>query len=126
MSDGNLSAKIRSTIGAYVKGFADSDLDAICGLFEKDATVEDPVGTPKKTGVEEIRGFYEMALAAAPKLTVTGTPVISGAFSATPITATVNMDGKTISIDFISVMSYALDGRIKTMTAYFDPAAIGG
>lgn len=126
MFETELPAKIRATIGAYVKGFADSNLDAICELFHPDATVEDPVGTPKKTGDAEIRAFYQMALGAAPKLTVTGTPVISGAFSATPITATVDMDGNTISIDFISVMSYELDGRIQTMTAYFDPAAIGG
>lgn len=124
MAEPNLSALIRATIGAYVKGFADSDLDAICALFGDGASIEDPVGSPKRTGAEDIRAFYQSALSARPRLTVTGAPVIAGAFSATPISATVELEGRTLVIDFISVMSYFPDGRIRTMTAYFDPETI--
>lgn len=124
MADPNLPSLIRATIGAYVKGFADSDLDAICALFGDDARIEDPVGSPKRTGAEDIRAFYRSALSARPRLTITGAPVIAGAFSATPISATVEMAGKVLVIDFISVMSYFPDGRIKAMTAYFDPETI--
>lgn len=120
----DLTGRIRATIDAYVSGFSDNDLDAICKLYEKDATIEDPVGTPKKQGAEEIRAFYQMALSARPVLTITGAPITSGGFSATPIRAEVSMGGRAIVIDLISVMSFAPDGRIRSMTAYFDPGTI--
>lgn len=117
--------RIREVIHAYVKGFADRDLDALCALYADDATIEDPVGTPKRRGAAEIRAFYAMALAAAPTLRITAEPVIVGAFSATPLAAEVTMDGRVLVIELISVMGFAPDGRITSMTACFDPAMLG-
>ena len=124
MSDINLPNKIRSVIGSYVKAFSDKDLDAVCALYADDATVEDPVGSPRKVGGAAIRDFYTLSLAANPQLKPLDAPSIAGAFSATPISATVTMNGRDLVIEFISVMSFHPDGLIKSMTAYFDPSAI--
>lgn len=110
---------IKSAIEAYIQGFADEDLDAICALYDDEATIEDPVGTPRHEGKEAIRSFYEMALGAKPRLTRHGEPHIVGPFSATPISAHVTMDGEDITISFISVMSYGENGKITSMTAYW-------
>ena len=115
---------ITHNINAYVKGFADGDLDVICGLYHDDATVEDPYGSPRKTGIKEIREFYEAALAAKPKIEIKHPPIIVNNFSATHLEAKVDFGGNTIVINLISVMSYSPDGKILSMIAHFDPASI--
>lgn len=115
---------IRETISAYIKAFDELDLDAICDLYTDSATVEDPVGTPKKVGKEEIRRFYEMAIATKAQLTMLAEPLVVGNFSATPIKAVVDRDAGVLVLEFISVMSYNGGGKITSMAALFDPADI--
>ena len=124
MNSKEFEEKINSVIKAYAQGFAESNLDAICDLYKDDATVEDPYGSPRKTGRREIREFYETALMAKPKIEIKRPPIIVNNFSATHLEATVEFSGKTIVINLISVMSYNPDGKIVSMTAHFDPASI--
>ena len=116
---------IRKTIDSYIQGICHADVEAICALYAEDATVEDPAGTPVRRGIGAIRDFYLYALSAKPELTMMAEPLITGAFSATSMKARVVMEGKPLEIDFISVMSFLEDGRIRMMTAYFDPELIG-
>lgn len=124
MSSNNLFDKINATINAYVKGFSDQSLDGICDLYDDNATVEDPYGTPRKKGMQQIREFYRTALVANPTLEIIRLPTIVNNFSATHLRATVEITNNTIVIDLISVMSYNDDGKIVSMTAHFDPASI--
>ena len=115
---------ITGTVNAYVKGFADGDLDAICDLYNDNATVEDPYGSPRKAGIKEIREFYKSALAAKPKIEIKHPPIIVNNFSATHLEAKVDFGGSTVIINLISVMSFSPDGKILSMIAHFDPASI--
>ena len=124
MSERSKSARIRSVLGAYCQGFRAEDLDAICALYADNATVEDPIGTPKKEGSGEIRDFYAMSLQARPRLRSGGEPVIVGSFSATPLIVEIDYNGKHRTVELISVMSFDEDCRITSMTAYFDPAIL--
>ena len=124
MSSNNLFDKINATINAYVQGFSDCSLDGICDLYDVNGTVEDPYGTPRKEGIQQIREFYRNALVANPTLKIIGAPTIVNNFSATHLRATVEIADNTIVIDLISVMSYNDDGKIVSMTAHFDPASI--
>lgn len=124
MSSENIVDKIEATVNAYVQGFADCSLEGICDLYDANATVEDPYGSPRKNGIQEIREFYKQALAAKPKLEIIGSPIIVENFSATHLSVTVELSGNSIVINLISVMSYNQDGKIISMTAHFDPANI--
>lgn len=115
---------IRATIAAYLDALNRGDIEAICALYAEDATVEDPVGSPVIQGIEAIRAFYERSVAARPELEFLGDPVIVGAFSATPLRASVHFGGRDITIDFISVMSFRADGKVGSMTAYFDASVM--
>lgn len=120
MLEADLAFKIRATIGAYIKGLADRDVEAICQLFTEDATIEDPVGTPPRRGICEVREFYEWAMAINPRMKVIGSPIIAGAYSATPVLGTFELDGRDVSVEMINVMSFTPEGKITSMTAYFD------
>src|SRR3546814_8940608 len=43
----------------YIDGFNRADPAGVAALYADDATVEDPVGSPLKTGKAEITKFYE-------------------------------------------------------------------
>lgn len=124
MSSNDKVDKIVATINAYVNGFADCNLDGICDLYDSNATVEDPYGSPRKNGIEEIRDFYKQALSAKPRLKIIGSPIIVDNFSATHLRATIEFGDNTMEINLISVMSYNVEGKIISMTAHFAPDTI--
>jgi len=49
---------IRSTITAYLDRIAESSAAGIVDLYAENATVEDPVGSPVRTGRDEILPLY--------------------------------------------------------------------
>jgi len=124
MSNLDYQTKIRSTIGAYVKAFADNSAEAASGLYTEHATLEDPVGSPVIRGIKDIHDFYVRAMETNAKIEVLNTPAIAGAFSATPIRVSFHYGGNDLSVEVISVMSFNDEGKILTMTAYFDPAVL--
>ncbi len=124
MTEQSRKLEIRNVIESYCKAIRDEDLDAICLLYTEDATIEDPVGTPKKCGMAEIRAFYKSALLSKPSLRTTGDPVIVGDFSATPLLVDLEYNGKAIAIELISIMSYDNETKITSMTACFNPVIL--
>src|SRR3546814_12774657 len=52
----------------YIDGFNRADPAGVAALYADDATVEDPVGSPLKTGKAEITKFYEFSMKTGAKL----------------------------------------------------------
>ena len=48
---------------AYIDAFNRADVGAVVALYAADATVEDPVGSPPKSGAAEIGAFYTYSVA---------------------------------------------------------------
>ncbi|WP_084421515.1 nuclear transport factor 2 family protein [Henriciella litoralis] len=118
--------KIRSVIGTYCKAIREADLEAICALFADGAILEDPAGSPQIKGKADIRAFYEQSLKGRPKVRINADPIVIGSFSATPMQIDLEYNGKPLSIELLSVMSYDDQNRILSMSAYFDPRALDG
>lgn len=114
---------IRKVYARYVELVSAGDADAVAALYARDATVEDPLGTPKKVGREAIRGFY--AATGGAKLALSGPVRVCGLEAAAPMVATLQgPDGKRAFIDIIDVMTFDEDGYITSMRAFWSPDAI--
>lgn len=111
-----------AAVHAYVDGFERGDLEAIVGLFADDATVEDPVGTPPKRGLAEIRAFYAGSLATGAKLELLGDPRCAGDYVAFPFAVKLEWDGRRQIIEVIDTFRFDEAGKITEMRAFFGPA----
>ncbi|GEN87100.1 nuclear transport factor 2 family protein [Oceanobacillus sojae] len=112
---------MKKTLQEYVDAFNANDLEHLMSLFSDEASVEDPVGSPPKTGRIEIEAFYRESMTGA-KLELLVSP--RGSYSnAATITFAVHTEkkGHSIRIDVTDVMTFDSAGKIATMHAYWGP-----
>jgi steroid delta-isomerase len=105
----------------YIKGVSTRDIEAIKGLYDENATVEDPVGSDPHVGIEAICAFYQGGFAAKTKLELTGPVRCAGNSAAFPFTATPELGSKKMRIDVIDIFEFNDAGRILSMKAYWGP-----
>ncbi|MEM9013732.1 MAG: nuclear transport factor 2 family protein [Pseudomonadota bacterium] len=118
----SIEEKIEATIQGYFDAFNALDANAVVVLFADNATVEDPVGTPLKSGSDEIISFYERSMQSKAKLQRTGPARINNQEAAFPFRAQVTMPQGRLEIDVIDHMTFDEDGKILTMRAFFGEA----
>jgi len=111
-------------VQAYVDAFDKGDVDAVVALFSEDATVEDPVGTPPKRGLAEIRSFYAGSMATGAKLELRGAPRCAADYVAFPFAVSLDWQGRRQVIEVIDTFRLDDSGRITEMRAFFGPANI--
>jgi len=111
---------VRETIEQYWKRFSAGDVDGLVALYTDDATVEDPVGTPVRHGIDEIREFYAsaQALADSIELRSLGVTEVLGDQAAFAMEIRPVIGGATYVLHAIDVMTFAEDGRITSMRAF--------
>ena len=111
---------VRETIEQYWKRFSAGDVDGLVALYTDDATVEDPVGTPVRHGIDEIREFYAsaQALADSIELRSLGITEVLGDQAAFAMEIRPVIGGDTYVLHAIDVMTFAEDGRITSMRAF--------
>ena len=111
------SQQLEATCERYVSLIGDADVDSMMSLFAQDCTVEDPVGSDRLSGQEQVRAFY----ATLPETGATAT--LTGPICAVPDARTaafpfeIDTGGFTMSVT--DVMTFDDDGKITSMTAYW-------
>ncbi|WP_305093167.1 nuclear transport factor 2 family protein [Prescottella sp. R16] len=111
-------ADIEKTVTAYMEALGSKSADRIAALFADGATVEDPVGTEPKRGVEEIRAFFtatEKIDQTAELLTIR----VAGNSAAFHFRVTTKAGDKTYVIEPIDVMTFDDDAKITSTRAYW-------
>ena len=111
-----------AVVQAYVDAFAAGDADAAAALFAEGATVEDPVGTPRKQGLDEIRAFYARSMATGATLEMLGEPRCAADSVAFPFAVRLEWDGRPTTIEVIDTFRIDDAGKITEMRAFFGPA----
>lgn len=113
---------MRAAMQEYIDAFNRKDLDGIMALYAEDATVEDPVGSPLKTGHAELRPFYQTALDMGATLSL-ASPIRSshGNSAAMAFDVDLLIDGKATRISPIDVMTFNDAGLFTSMRAYWGP-----
>ena len=108
-------------VETYINSFSKPDVDAIVGLYADNATIEDPVGTPLKEGIDAVREFYTGAVGNGSQLELTGTPRCAGDYVAFPFKAKINMNGTASHIEIIDTFRFNDNGKVIEMKAYWGP-----
>ena len=121
-----MSDVIRTTIESYVKHSCAGDLDGLVSLFTEDARQEDPVGQPANVGHDAIRGFFENVKSVGPmELSLAREPIIIGNEAIVCLTVVSRVGDQGVHVPFIvDHITFADDGRIASLRAFFDPATI--
>jgi steroid delta-isomerase len=114
---------IRDTIDRYWKAFSAGDRDGWLSLFTEDATVEDPVGTPVRYGHTEIGAFFDESQSLADSIELRSMDVtnVCGDQAAFAMQIRPLIGGTAFVMEAIDVMTFADDGRISSMRAYWQP-----
>ena len=127
-----MSQQMIDTVQAYFDCFNAQDAQGIADLYAETATVEDPYGTPAKSGKAEILAFYSAAVKSSSTLAQTGPTRIAGnraAFAFTVHVGGLSEESKVVDIDLpmgkmqidvIDTFEFDEDGKVTSMTAYWD------
>lgn len=117
--------QMQSAVQSYVDCYNRGDLDGVVGLFAPDATVEDPVGSPIKTGRDEIREFFGAGIAMSAKLALDGPVRCAADHAAFAFHVTLDWEEQETRIDVIDLFRFNDDGKVVEMRAFFGPDNMG-
>lgn len=121
-----MSDAIRATIDSYTKFSTAGDVDGLVALFTEDAVQEDPVGQPPNVGHDAIRTFFQNAQSVGPmELSLAREPIVIGNEAMVFLTVVSHVGDQDVHVPFIAdLMTFADDGRIQSVRAFFDPSTI--
>lgn len=117
--------QIRETVARYVATFKD-DRAGWLALWSADATLEDPVGSPVRHGIDEIAEFYDQSQASADRVELRpdGPVIVLGHEASFRFFARPTLGGTPFSLPAIDVMTFDDDARITSQRAFVDFAML--
>lgn len=120
----NTPEHMTAVVQRYVAALNASDLEAIVALYADDATVEDPVGTPPKRGLEAIRAFYAQSVQLPLQVALHGDVRTAENEAAFAFSVRFVYEGKETTIEPIDHFCFNAQGKITSMRALFGPRNI--
>lgn len=118
-------AHMKSMLENYIEAFNSGNPSAVAELFAENATVEDPVGSEVRQGRKSIEEFYVYAVGTGAKLNLDAPIRASRSnYAAMAFTVSVNYQGRDSKMRVIDVMSFAGDGKIASMQAFWGESDI--
>lgn len=115
---------MRLAVETYFDSFARRDLETLLSIFAENATVEDPVGSTPVAGKDNIRPFYERALAMDLTLTHEGAIRLVENYALFPFRINAQRRSGPMEIDCIDMFTFDEAGKVTSMRAFFGPANI--
>lgn len=103
------------TVEKYMEAVSTDNLDLIREIYADNATVEDPVGTPPKEGIDAILAFYGSFKGFGVKLQLKDSVKCAGNAAAFPFTAQIGPR----TLDVIDVFEFDNNGKVVSMKAYW-------
>ena len=103
------------TVEKYMEAVITDNLDLIREIYADNATVEDPVGTPPKEGIDAILAFYGSFKGFGVKLQLKDSVKCAGNAAAFPFTAQIGPR----ALDVIDVFEFDNNGKVVSMKAYW-------
>jgi steroid Delta-isomerase len=110
--------RIREVVEAYVDRVANGSADEVLALYADGATVEDPVGTDVREGLEAIREFYAPLEGLEQEGRLIAARIAAGE-AAFQFELATKAGDKTYTLSPIDVMTFDDDGRITSMRAFW-------
>lgn len=111
---------IIATVENYCATFGSERSDWLAN-FAADAWIEDPVGSPRRNGVDDIGDFWDETHAMSDSTTLQPLTINAvGGEAAFSMQARVVIGGETFGMKIIDVMTFDGDAKITTMRAFWD------
>ena len=113
---------MRAALEAYVARINRGDKAGILALFAPDATIEDPVGSPIKSG-DAIKAWFDDTVAFGTQIRPVA-PIRGSHANAAALTFDVTFqppDGPRMLIRSLDVCTFDEQGRITSLKAYWGP-----
>jgi len=118
---------IKETIERYQATFSADDREGWLALFTDDAVLEDPVGSAPHEGREAIAAFWDTVHARTQRGSVRMTqgPAVCGLEAAWAFELDVTVKGRRSLVEIIDHGTFAEDGRIRRIRAFWGPDTAG-
>jgi steroid delta-isomerase len=123
---GMVDANLVAAVDAYFAAIRDRDERRWLAGFADDAVVHDPVGSLPAEGEDGLREVWRVLSAPFKKLLI-GEHAAFYSSSGAAVHWTARGTGaneREVSFEGITVFEFAPDGKIQTLMAYWDPAAM--
>ena len=117
--------QVRAVVDDYLASFPKRDRDAFLACFADDAKQVDPVPSPANVGREAIGQFWDNVAAMADKLEPQLDRVhVCGNHAAVVFTMNARSGEGGSAIDIVDIFEVNDEGKIASLHAYWDPAAV--
>jgi steroid Delta-isomerase len=121
----DISDSVKATIDVYLATFSATDRDGWLECFAEDAWIEDPIGAPRREGLEAIGEFWDEAHAIPDNIELRlDVRIVVGHEAAFTMQARPNLGGDTYAIDVIDHMTFDDDGKITSYRAFYDASTM--
>lgn len=110
-----------AVFATYLDRHGKNDLEGVLALFEEDAWVEDPVGSPRHEGGEAIRAFYAATQAKNGPIMIErlGPSLVGGSELVAHVRAELVRPGSPPAMDVIYVVRLSDHERIASLRAWY-------
>jgi len=112
--------QVRDLMTRYIALVDAGDVEGILALYADNAVVEDPVGQPPHEGIDAIARFYRDGMGAMDVRATLEGPIraTDNGCGAMPFRVDV-LGEQPCHIEVVDVMEFDVDGRIRSMKAYW-------
>jgi steroid delta-isomerase len=115
-----------AAVHTYVEGFAKSDAALIIDMYAADASLEDPIGTPVRHGIDSIAEFYVGAMHTGARLELHEPVRIAADYAAFAFTVVLDLGEGLKRVDVIDTFRFNADNKITEMRAFWGPTNMSG
>lgn len=119
-------AKMVAAVEEYIAAFDAGSPDRVAALYAVDATVEDPIGTPKHVGRDAVRAFYAESMKTGAKLKLEGPVRVVEDYAVFPFSVNLHFEGTDKRIDVIDTFRFNDANEVIEMRAYWGPSNMHG
>lgn len=117
-------AAVEERIRSYFAAVSSSDAAAVAACFAADATLEDPVGSDQRRGIDAIREFFG-GLAGTRSTVELKELLVAGNRAAFNFVITTDTGDNLVMVDVLDVMTFDEEARITSMRAFWTPEHLG-
>ncbi|MEZ4334326.1 MAG: nuclear transport factor 2 family protein [Myxococcota bacterium] len=122
MTPVHTAAALRAIVERYVAAYNARDKESILALYDRRATMEDPLGLPPAVGLAEIGALYQMGFDMGVSIAPDGAVRCAGNSVAFPLIAS----SPSSKLEVIDVFDFGRNGKIVQMRAYWGPDNLVG
>jgi steroid Delta-isomerase len=116
-----MSDPVRDALTTYAKAWSNDDRESFLSLFADEASIEDPVGSPKVEGKDAIAEFWDNVHSMPMTYETEVVRIVScGNEGVLVFNVTTRGEGMTMTVKIVDVFAFNDEGKVVSMRAFWD------